>query len=111
MHIEILYMPHSVIQNPSQNSLIDKVKELVSKRAAVAVDKLENHKHLRDDYGLSSIDVLTIVALIEDTLDLQLPESEWEQLATLGQMENYIATKMNFIAAASLGVNSSGENS
>jgi acyl carrier protein len=49
--------------------------------------------HLQDDLGLDSMDVLNLVAALHDRLGVDVPESDYPQIATLSLATAYLAAR------------------
>lgn len=50
--------------------------------------------HLRDDLGLDSMAVIELVYRIEEAFDLQIPDQDLVGLANVGQVVNYVETRL-----------------
>ncbi|MGI6638697.1 MAG: acyl carrier protein [Desulfobulbus sp.] len=58
---------------------------------------LDDHKPLRDQLDLDSMDFLDIVMELRKRYKLQIPEDEYPELATLSSCVNYLEPKLRHI--------------
>lgn len=57
----------------------------------IDVDSLEGSEHLQDDLELDSMDVLNLVAALHERLGVDVPETDYEQIATPDRAAEYLA--------------------
>ncbi len=52
-----------------------------------------NDDHIQDDLELDSMDVLNLVAALSQRFGVNIPEAEYEEIATPGKAAAYLALK------------------
>lgn len=50
---------------------------------------------VREDLGADSLDIFEIVSVIENQVGIKVPVSEITGLRTVGEIENYLNSKLN----------------
>jgi acyl carrier protein len=63
--------------------------------------ELDDSKNLRDELGLDSLDVVSIVSQIERRFRIRLSHEELQTLATVGDVLNLLQAKLAAAAAES----------
>ena len=59
--------------------------------AEVSPEDVNENSVLMDDLDLSSMEILTIVADLEETFGLRIPEKELRNFVTIGDLVDYLA--------------------
>jgi acyl carrier protein len=59
------------------------------------VDALADDADLREEAGLDSIDVLNLVAGIEEQTGVEVPARDYPQLVTLGACVRYVVARLS----------------
>ena len=67
-------------------SVFDKVKEIIVKELKVEADKVTLDAKLKDDLGADSLDAVEIVMDIEDEFEVEIDDSESENVTTVGDL-------------------------
>jgi len=70
--------------------VLEKVKEIVAERLGVDQDEIEPGSSFVDDLGADSLDVVELVMAFEEEFDLEIPDEDVEQIATVQDAVNYI---------------------
>ena len=68
--------------------------EIMSQILAILEDVAEDvneNSVMMDDLDLSSMEILTIVADLEETFGLRIPEKELRNFVTIGDLADYLA--------------------
>ena len=88
------------IRRGKENNTMERA-EIVSQILAVLEDVAEvspedvtESSVLMDDLDLSSMEILTIVADIEETFGLRIPEKELRSFVTMGDLVDYLAANV-----------------
>ncbi len=71
-------------------STIDKVKEVVIDKLGVEEDKIVADASFIDDLGADSLDTVELIMEFEKEFDIQIPDDQAENIATVGQAISYI---------------------
>ena len=73
---------------------IDKIKQILADTLDVNVDELSADTNIATDLGADSLDVVEILMSIEDEFEIEIPDSERENIRTIGELVEYIETNM-----------------
>ena len=73
---------------------IDKIKEILADTLEVDIDDLSADTNIATDLGADSLDVVEILMSIEDEFDVEIPDSEIENIRTIGELVDYIDANM-----------------
>ncbi|MDO4477788.1 MAG: acyl carrier protein [Lachnospiraceae bacterium] len=71
--------------------MIDKVREKMSEVLNLDPDIITEDSNLKDDLGLDSLDLYELVVSIEEEYDIQLPEEELLDIATVSDILTMLA--------------------
>lgn len=70
--------------------IFDKVKEIIVEQLGVAENAVTEEASFIDDLGADSLDIVELIMALEEEFDLQIPDSEAEKIATVGDVVEYI---------------------
>lgn len=73
---------------------IDKIKQILADTLDVNVEELSADTNIATDLGADSLDVVEILMSIEDEFEVEIPDSEIENIRTIGELAEYIETNM-----------------
>ncbi|RUM66196.1 MAG: acyl carrier protein [Sulfurospirillum sp.] len=73
-------------------ALIDEVKEVVAEQLNVNADEIKEESKFVEDLGADSLDVVELIMELEEKFDIEIPDSEAENIATVGDAIKYIET-------------------
>lgn len=73
---------------------IDKIKAILADTLGVSEDELSADTNIATDLGADSLDVVEILMAIQDEFDVEVPDSEIENIRTIGELAEYIETNM-----------------
>ncbi len=73
---------------------IDKIKQILADTLDVNEEELSADTNIATDLGADSLDVVEILMSIEDEFDIEIPDSEIENIRTIGELAEYIETNM-----------------
>ncbi len=71
-------------------ALIDEVKEVVVEQLSVNPDDVKEDSKFVEDLGADSLDVVELVMALEEKFDIEIPDSDAEAIATVGDAVKYI---------------------
>lgn len=71
-----------------------KIVDILSNFVEVDGDAIKEDSTLRNDLGLSSLDVVNIVVAFEDEFDIEIPDRDIVNLVTVGDISNYINERL-----------------
>lgn len=70
--------------------MFDKVKKIIVEQLGVEEDEITMESSFIDDLGADSLDIVELVMALEEEFDLEIPDSEAEKIATVGDIVEYI---------------------
>ena len=73
--------------------VFEKVKAILSEQFDVEEDSITAETTLADDLGADSLDVVDLLMSIEDEFEVEVPDSEVENIKTVGDLVKYIEDK------------------
>ena len=79
---------------PDRETIRQTLIELLEADTGEKYPNLDDGKNLRDELGLDSVDVVSIVSQIERRFRIRLTHQELEKLATVGDVLNLLQTKL-----------------
>ena len=76
------------------NNTLDTVVDILVNRIGIAKTEATLDANFIKDLGIDSLDYAEIVMEFEQTFDIRIPDSDAEQLSTVGQAVKYIESKI-----------------
>ncbi|MCI8784306.1 MAG: acyl carrier protein [Dorea sp.] len=70
--------------------MLEKIKEIVSENLGVDSAVITESSSFKDDLGADSLDLFEMVMALEDEYEIEIPTEDLEQIATVGDVMNYI---------------------
>jgi len=70
--------------------ILEKVKAILSEQFDIEEDNITAESNLADDLGADSLDVVDLLMSIEDEFEVEIPDTEVENLKTVGALVQYI---------------------
>ena len=74
--------------------IISQITAILEDVAEVSPEDVTESSVLMDDLDLSSMEILTIVADLEETFGLRIPEKELCNFVTMGDLVDYLAANV-----------------
>ena len=71
--------------------IISQITAILEDVAEVSPEDVTESSVLMDDLDLSSMEILTVVADLEETFGLRIPEKELRNFGTIGELTDYLA--------------------
>ena len=71
-------------------SVLDTIKEIVVEELAVDPDEVTDDASFIDDLGADSLDIVELVMAFEEEFDLEIPDEDAENIATVNDAVEYI---------------------
>ncbi len=75
-------------------ALIERVRRLVSDQLGVDPAEMQPAASILEDLGADSLDVVELVMAMEETFDIEISDEEAEAMRTVGDVEQYITTRV-----------------
>jgi len=73
-----------------QNSIAQRVKEIISKNLEIDIDKAVDGASLQDDLGADSLDAVEVIMALEDEFGIDIPDDAAEKLKLVGDVIQYV---------------------
>jgi acyl carrier protein len=70
--------------------VFEKVKKIIVEQLGVEEDEIAMESSFIDDLGADSLDIVELIMALEEEFDLEIPDSEAEKIATVGDAVDYI---------------------
>ncbi|MCX7611240.1 MAG: acyl carrier protein [Ignavibacterium sp.] len=71
-----------------------KVKEIIIDKLGVDESQITLYSSFIYDLGADSLDIVELVMEIESVFNIQIPDEEIESITTVGELINYLKTKI-----------------
>ena len=72
---------------------IEKMKEIIAEQLSVDADSITEASSFKDDLGADSLDLFELVMALEDEYSVEIPAEDLQNLATVGDVMNYLKNK------------------
>ncbi len=70
--------------------VLEKVTAILADQFDAEEDSITPETSILDDLGADSLDVVDLLMTIEDQFEIEIPDSEVENIKTVGDLVNYI---------------------
>ncbi len=70
--------------------VLEKVKSILADQFDAEEDAITAETTIQDDLGADSLDVVDLLMTIEEEFEVEIPDSEIENLKTVGDLVKYI---------------------
>ncbi|MDJ0868962.1 MAG: acyl carrier protein [Myxococcota bacterium] len=78
-----------------QPALAQRVRDLIAERLGIERHQAQAEVSILEDLGADSLDVVEMVMALEQTFDLEVPDSDVEMMRTIGDVERYIESRIH----------------
>ncbi len=68
----------------------EKIKELLANQLGADEESMSMDTNIAADLGADSLDVVELLAEIQDEFDIEIPDEEIENIKTIGDLTEYI---------------------
>ena len=69
------------------------MKEIIADQLSVDADTITEATSFKDDLGADSLDLFELVMALEDEYSVEIPADDLQQMATVGDVINYLKGK------------------
>lgn len=83
-----------------RQALMTTLKDLLEENQGEAFENLQESTNFREEMGLDSVDLVTLVMQVQDRFRITLESDELEQLQTVADLLNLLQTKQEATAKA-----------
>ena len=73
--------------------MVEKMKEIIADQLSVDADTITEATSFKDDLGADSLDLFELVMALEDEYSVEIPADDLQQMATVGDVINYLKGK------------------
>ena len=73
--------------------MLEKLKEIIADQLSVDESEIELSTSFKDDLGADSLDLFELVMALEDEYSVEIPAEDLQNLATVGDVMNYLKEK------------------
>lgn len=70
--------------------ILEKVKAILAEQFDVEEDTITMETSVAEDLGADSLDVVDLLMSIEDEFEIEIPDTEIENMKTVGDLVKYI---------------------
>ena len=74
------------------SNIEEKVIEIISRNLGADTATVTRDTDIAKDLGADSLDIAELVMALEDEFDIEIPETEAQNIVTIGQAIDYIQT-------------------
>jgi acyl carrier protein len=87
------------VKNSSKEQIMDvslekRIKEIISDKLSVNVDKIVPQANIVDDLGADSLDEVELLMAFEDEFDIEIPDEDAMKFKTVKDVLSYIDLKV-----------------
>ena len=66
------------------------IEKIIADHLGLDLSEVTDEKHLIDDLGADSLNIVEVVMGIEEEFDIEIPDDDAETLVTVGKIKDYI---------------------
>ena len=70
--------------------IFDKVKNIIVEQLGASESSITTEASFIDDLGADSLDIVELIMALEEEFDIEIPDSDAEKVATVGDVVEYI---------------------
>jgi acyl carrier protein len=70
--------------------ILEKVQEALVNQLGIDAEDITEDSKIMEDLGADSLDVIELVMILEEEFDMEIPDSDIEELSTVGDVVEYI---------------------
>lgn len=74
----------------SSEEVFEKVKNVIIEQLGVAENNITMEASFIDDLGADSLDIVELIMALEEEFDIEIPDSDAEEVVTVGDVVEYI---------------------
>ena len=73
--------------------MLERMKDIIADQLSVDADGVTETSSFKDDLGADSLDLFELVMALEDEYSVEIPAEDLQNLATVGDVMNYLKEK------------------
>ena len=70
--------------------MLEQIKSMIAENLGVNEDTITEASSFKDDLGADSLDLFELAMALEDEFGIEIPTEDLEQIATVGDVMEYI---------------------
>ncbi len=74
----------------SADEIFEKVKNIIIEQLGASESSITLEASFIDDLGADSLDIVELIMALEEEFDIEIPDSDAEKVATVGDVVDYI---------------------
>ncbi len=74
----------------SAEEIFEKVKNIIVEQLGASESAITLEASFIDDLGADSLDIVELIMALEEEFDIEIPDSDAEKVATVGDVVDYI---------------------
>ena len=74
----------------NSEAIFEKVKDVIVEQLGVDEKAILEEASFIDDLGADSLDIVELIMALEEEFDLEIPDTDAEKIATVGDVVEYI---------------------
>ena len=74
----------------NSEEIFEKVKKIIVEQLGAAESSITLESSFIDDLGADSLDIVELIMALEEEFDIEIPDSDAEKVATVGDVVDYI---------------------
>ncbi len=74
----------------NSEEIFEKVKNIIVEQLGASESSITTEASFIDDLGADSLDIVELIMALEEEFDLEIPDSDAEKVATVGDVVDYI---------------------
>jgi len=75
---------------------IDNQLRTILTNTGISTTALTDQAHFSRDLGFDSLDITDLLLQVESGFSIRIPDEDWWQLQTLGQLKEYLRNQLTF---------------
>ena len=74
----------------NSEEIFEKVKKIIVEQLGASESSITLESSFIDDLGADSLDIVELIMALEEEFDIEIPDSDAEKVATVGDVVDYI---------------------
>lgn len=75
--------------------ILSEIRAIIEEATDIPQDEIREESAMMDDLDLSSMEIMTTLAELEDKFDLRIPEHELRNFVTVADLVDYLAVHVS----------------
>lgn len=75
--------------------ILSEIRAIIEEATDIPQDEIREESAMMDDLDLSSMEIMTTLAELEDKFDLRIPEHELRNFVTVADLVDYLAAHVS----------------